>query len=126
MIRNRVIRLLQLREEGLPTDRVAFEAGLEATPEVNAAIDAMLLLSPECLRVGKKWVLRGSTRSSKILAEIRKYSDASGKRIFRLSAALAKLSPSEHPTAEELESLLGVAGGEFELLPNAMIKRVSS
>ncbi|MBT2989941.1 MAG: hypothetical protein KME65_13385 [Candidatus Thiodiazotropha sp. (ex Ctena orbiculata)] len=125
MIRNHLLQRLQMSDEGLSTDKLATEAGLEAVPEVNAAIDAVLLLSPECRREGNRWVLKGSTRGSKILAEIRKYSDASGKRIFRLSAALAKLPPNEHPTAEELESLLGVAGGEYELLPNAMIKRVS-
>jgi hypothetical protein len=62
-------------------------------------------------------------RAAQLLAAIENYADTSGRKIFRLAAALSSLPASEYPTEEELQNILASSNGRFALLPNAMIKR---
>ncbi|MEQ9078262.1 MAG: hypothetical protein RLP09_30625 [Sandaracinaceae bacterium] len=114
----------------LSSDRaVRTDELLEATPlarsaENVAVVEALLLLSPEAERRETGWALAGRRREDRLLRAIREYADGSGKRIFRLSAALEGFPTHELPTADELSDLL--PGDEFKLLPNGMIKRVKN
>jgi hypothetical protein len=88
-----------------------------------AAVEAVLVLSPETQRVEARWRVGLKGKSSRILAAIEAYSSSTGKKIFRASSALGSLATDEHPTAEELREILGSSGGRFSLLPNEMIRR---
>ena len=113
-----------MHADGASTAALVAKLGKTKTQQEYAYVEACLHLSPEVTQHGELWVARSGNRKSRVLAEIRRYADASGKRIFRVSSALSSLPPQEHPTAEDLKSVLAGSNGEFELLPNAMIKKV--
>jgi hypothetical protein len=125
VMRDSLLRGLGRTKAGETIRRLAESQGLGTAPEDLAVFDAFLLLSPECRKERDRWLARGTSRASRILAEVRSYADASGKRIFRLSSALRSIEAHEHPTGEELEQIFRDGGEEFKLLPNAMVKRVS-
>lgn len=104
------------------TDELLEATALAPTAERAAAVEALLLLSPEVERREAGWALGGRRREDRLLRAIRAYADGTAKRIFRLSAALDGFPTHELPTGEELSDLL--PSDEFKLLPNGMIKRV--
>lgn len=123
-LRDALFRCLASSSEGCSTRRIAQALELDKTAEGIATVEAFLMLSPECYQEGSQWRVRSTNRRARILSELQRYADSSGRRIFRLSAALSHVEAHEHPTEEELSATL--EGSEFELLPNAMIKRVSN
>ena len=122
-IREAILRCLASSPEGCSVQRVAKDLELDRSGEGLATVEAFLLLSPECYQEGDHWRVRSTNRRARLLSELQRYADSSGRRIFRLSTALGDVAPHEHPTEDELAGIL--EGSEFELLPNAMIKRVS-
>jgi hypothetical protein len=125
MIRDELLRRICTIPEGVPPSGLQDRTGLNSDSEDCALIEALLLLSPEVRYEGGVWRPVSGNRAFRVLAEIRRYSAATGKRIFRLSSALAELPPQEHPTEEELKVILAATEPEFELLPNAMVKRIN-
>lgn len=93
------------------------------SPESTAAAELLLQYSPDVVLDDGKWKIAQASRSATILAEIKNYATSSGRKIFRLSSALARIPAHEHPNEDELKQALDLSSGEFELLPNAMIKR---
>jgi len=98
---------------------------LPHTTEVQAAVEILLTLSPEVSALQDGWVISADSRERKVIGALRAYAEAHpGKRIFRASAALGDLPPEDQMTDEQLKTTLARTG-EFQLLPNAMIKRES-
>jgi hypothetical protein len=123
MLHERLLSALAATPGGLTTGAIAERVDVQATPNGLAAMEATLLLSPEVSREGDRWKLMVKGRAAQLLAAIENYADTSGRRIFRLAAALSSLPTSEFPTEEELRDVLASSSGRFALLPNAMIKR---
>jgi hypothetical protein len=123
MFHDRLLSALTSAPGGLTTVVLAERAEVPTTPYSLAAMEATLLLSPEVSREGDRWKLMVKGRAAQLLAAIENYADTSGRKIFRLAAALSSLPASEYPTEEELQNILASSNGRFALLPNAMIKR---
>lgn len=123
MLHERLLSALSATPGGLPTGTIAELVDVQATPNSLAAMEATLFLLPEVSREGDRWKLMVKGRAAQLLVAIENYADTSGKKIFRLAAALSSLSASEFPTEEELRHVLAFSNGRFALLPNAMIKR---
>jgi hypothetical protein len=124
VLHEHVLSVLSSAPGGLTTVAIAQRLELQATSDSFAAIEAALLLSPEVSREGNRWKLIVKGRAAQLLAAIENYADASGKRIFRLTAALSSFPASEFPTEPELREVLASSNGRFDLLPNAMIRRI--
>lgn len=124
MMHDEIVGYVSANLTGVPLGAVQQCVGRTACTEDRAIVEAMLLLSPEINYHKGVWSPIHVNRTSRILTEIRRYADASGKKIFRISAALATIPPHEHPTEDELNAILATATSEFELLPNAMLKRI--
>lgn len=124
MIRDTLLSALRGSSQGLPSTALAEQVDTICQPERVAAIEAILLLSPEVRRDDGRWKLSSESRTMRILSAIDAYADTSGRRIFRVSSALANLPPSEHPTEAELTTVINSSGGRYQLMPNAMIKRI--
>jgi hypothetical protein len=123
MIRDRLLTILNDTPSGCSATTLAEQSGVGTEPESVAAVEFLCLFSPELVSDGSRWKLATSSSSGKILAAIENYATSSGKKIFRLSAALQGLPAHEHPTEDELAQALSASHGRFQLLPNAMIKR---
>ena len=123
MIREDIIARVNAAADGLSKEDLRDCIGLNSGPEELAVVEALLLLSPDVSQHGGLWRPVSGNRTVRILAEIKRYSNATGKRIFRVASALASLPAHEHPTEEELRTILETTNAEFELLPNAMLKR---
>jgi hypothetical protein len=122
MIRDAI--LTGLAETGGATiSRLLQHADVAADTESAAAMEMLLCYSSEVVFDAGKWKLAQTGRSASILAEIENYSVSTGRKIFRLSSALARLPAHEHPNEDELKQALGISHAKYELLPNAMIKR---
>jgi len=100
----------------------AFET---VTPESAAGCQLICMYSKEISQVDGKWQVIQKDRVSAILTELSNYCETSGKKIFRVSAALARLAVHEHPTEDELARAVDLSNGKFSLLPNSMVKRNS-
>lgn len=122
MIRDTIIAHLS-ETDGASVGSLLQSAGLPAEAESLAAVELLLHYSSDVVLDGDKWKVAQAGRSATILAAIRNYASSSGRKIFRLSSALAQIPAHEHPNEEELKAALDLSHGEFELLPNAMIKR---
>lgn len=125
MIRDRLLATLNDTPSGCSATLLAEQSGIGADAESIAAVELLCLFSPELVSEGNRWKLASSSRSSKILAAIENYATSTGKKIFRLSAALQAIPAHEHPTEDELAQALSASHGRFQLLPNAMIKRTT-
>jgi hypothetical protein len=123
MLHDRLLSALTSAPGGLTTGVLAERIDLQVTPDSLAAMEATLLLSSEVSRECDRWKLMVKGRAAQLLAAIENYADTSGKKIFRLAAALSSLPTSEYPTQEELQTILASSNSRFALLPNAMIKR---
>jgi len=123
MLHDRLISALGQVPGGLTTTAIAERVESAMDPLNLAAVEATLLLSHEVSREGDRWKLVVKGRSAQILAAIESYADSSGRKIFRLAAALSSLPAQDHPTEEELREVLESSNGRFTLLPNAMIRR---
>jgi hypothetical protein len=123
MIRDRVLKELQVSPMGLDLPSLLSKVGIDAVSSASSAVESILVLSSEVYLAESKWRIGSKSKSSRILSAIEVYTGSTGKKIFRVSAALSSLSADEHPTADELREILGSTGGRFTLLPNAMIKR---
>jgi hypothetical protein len=123
MLHGRLISALGQAPGGLTTTAIAERVDGPMDPLNLAAVEATLLLSPEVIREGDRWKLLVKGRSAQILAAIESCADSSGRKIFRLAAALSGLPAHDHPTEEELRAALESSNGRFALLPNAMIRR---
>jgi hypothetical protein len=122
MIRDTLIAHLS-ETEGASVASLLQTAGLPAEAESLAAVELLLRYSSDAVLDGDKWKVAQAGKSAMILASIRNYVASSGRKIFRLSSALAQIPAHDHPNEEELKAALDSSNGEFELLPNAMIKR---
>ena len=117
-----------LAEAGAPMGTPEIVSALGAVPsvETNAVVEILATLSDSVRAQGMGWVHSASTPLRRVLTALRAYSEANPhKSIFRAAAALGELPADEQPTEDQLRDLLSSAA-EFKLLPNAMIKRVTS
>ncbi|MDM4018185.1 hypothetical protein [Roseiconus lacunae] len=122
MIRDKLLsRLTEL--DGASVTGLLQGSDVAIGPESTAAAELLLQYSSDVVLDDGKWKIAQAGRSATILAAIKNYATSSGRKIFRLSSALAKIPPHEHPNEDELRQALDHSHGEFELLPNAMIKR---
>lgn len=122
MIREKLIACLS-ETDGASAGSLLQSAGMSSDPESLSAAELLLHYSSDVVLDGGKWKVAQAGKSATILAAIRNFASSSGRKIFRLSSALAQIPPHEHPNEEELKAALDLSHGEFELLPNAMIKR---
>jgi hypothetical protein len=125
MKRDQILSKLEGATTGFTTSELVDQLGINNIPETQCAVEVLLLFSPEVHKDGQKWKFRKKGQKNKILAAIESYADLSGKKIFRLSAALSNLPAHEHPTEDQLIKILERSNGRFQLLRNAMIKRIS-
>ena len=123
MVRDQLIQAVVLSKAPVTTVALAALTGRPASAEAFAAVDLLLMLSPEVSAFSDGWVASVDTRDHRILSALRSYAETHpNKRIFRVSAALEHLPPENQVTEQQLQDLLSRTG-EFQLLPNAMIKR---
>jgi len=125
MMRERLLKELQTSPTGLDLASLLSRLKIDGGTSACAAVEAVLLLSPEVYLSESRWRMGSKGKAGRILSAIEAYAGSTGKRIFRASAALSALSLDEHPTADELRGVLDSSGGRFTLLPNDMIKRNS-
>lgn len=123
MLRNQLLEILGHEIAGLTVSALGEKLGRLSSYPTQAVIETLLMFSPEVEYGDERWRLVRKSRTARILAVIESYADSTGKKIFRLSAALSSLPAHEHPTEEELQSALDASHGRFQLLANAMIKR---
>jgi hypothetical protein len=123
VLRDQIIAILTQEQAELSTSKLCEKLGHPCSAEDFEVVEALLMFSPEIQKAGGSWKLVKKGRTARILTAIENYADATGRKIFRLSAALADLPPHEHPTEEELRHALEASHGRFQILPNAMIKR---
>lgn len=122
MIRDKILSKLA-ETDGASIGGLLRSADIPVNAETSAAAELMLHYSHDVVLDGGKWKVAEAGRSATILAEIKNYSVLSGRKIFRLSSALAKLPLHDRPNEVELKQALELSHGEYELLPNEMIKR---
>lgn len=122
MIRDKLVSCLT-ESDGASTAALIRRAEGRENVEMIAAAELLLHYSPDIVFDDGEWKVAQAGKSAKIMAAIRNYGTSTGRRIFRLSAALAQIPAHEHPNEEELKAALNLSHGEYELLPNAMIKR---
>jgi len=122
MIRDKLLSRLA-ETSGISIAGVLQGSDIAVNAETTAAAELLLQYSPDVVFDDGKWKVAQAGRSATIFAAIHNYSVSSGRRIFRLSSALAQIPPHEHPNEDELKQALDLSHGEYELLPNAMIKR---
>lgn len=116
--------LSQLAElDGASIGRLLQGSDIAISTETMAAAELLVQYSSEVVLDDGKWKIAQAGKSATILAAINNYATSSGRKIFRLSSALTQIPPHEHPNEDELKQALDLSHGEFELLPNAMIKR---
>jgi hypothetical protein len=123
MIRDRVLGFLADTQGGASASEIAEECGFRTDAETAAAFELLCHYAPELIKENDRWKVAKAGRSSQILAAIESYALSSGKKIFRLSTALASIPAHEHPAEEELKQALEMSHGRFQLLANAMIKK---
>ena len=125
MIRDKLLDRLSLAQ-GTETTKSLTESCCDAvTPESLAAVELLCRFTTEVSPMEGGWSVGKKNKTGKVLAMIENYSITTGKKIFRLTAALQELPPHEHPTQDEIEKVIDLSNGKFKLLPNAMIKRNS-
>ncbi|QDU37646.1 hypothetical protein Mal4_19610 [Maioricimonas rarisocia] len=122
MIRESVMAHLSTTETST-VDGLLESCGLERTPESASALELLCFYTPELRLEGRRWKLARQSKASAILTAIDNYAISTGKKIFRASAALAHLPVEEQPTDDELENALRASHGQYQLLPNVMIKK---
>jgi hypothetical protein len=122
MIREKIIACLS-ESDGASTQSLLDCAELANDADSSAVVELILHYSSEVVFDDGRWKVSHSGKSAKILAAISNYATSSGRKIFRLSSALAQFPPHEHPNEHELNAALDLSHGEYELLPNAMIRR---
>lgn len=122
MIRQALLSRLEVVDGDTISGLLHF-SGLSVDAESSAAAELLLQYSSEVVFEDGKWRVAQAGKSSTILAAIKNYGVSSGRKIFRLSSALAQIPAHEHPNEDELKAALDLSHGEYELLPNAMIKR---
>lgn len=123
MIRDQLIAKLETNPKGLTTSALAQQLDLPYGPDTLCALEALLTFCGEVGLEGHKWKVIKRGRKNKILNAIESYANSSGKKIFKLSAALSGLPINEYPTEDELREMFDASNGQFQLLRNAMIKR---
>lgn len=123
MIHDQLIAKLEKNPKGLSTSALAEQLDLPSGSETLCALEAILTFCSEVGLEDQKWKIIKSGRKNKILNAIESYANFSGKKIFRLSAALSGLPINDYPTEEELREMFDAMNGQFQLLRNAMIKR---
>lgn len=123
MIRDNLITVLSKNPGGLRTKSLVAQADFPWDVEKLYVAEALLWMSPELKNENGTWKLARESKQSRIISKIDTYSQATGKKIFRLATALESLPVQEHPTETELKQILE-ADGRYQLLANAMIKRV--
>ena len=122
-MRDRVLGLLRSEQLGMPLGLVLSRLRIDPYSFEASVVEALLLVSPEVRRIDGTWRAMGVPRRERIVAAVTLYSDTTGKRLFRASAALDGIPVADQPTGEELAEILRSTDGQFTLLPNAMIKR---
>lgn len=123
MIHDKIKAVLARYPNGMSSASLCRETLSSATPQDVAVIEIICMLSQDFTSDGCHWRLAGRNRTGALVAMLENYATQTGKRLFRLSAALSGLPPHEYPTDDELRQALELAQGRYELLPNAMIKK---
>ncbi len=118
--------ILSSRPNGASSREIAEAAALSPNAEHIAIVEAHLLVGQDFSRHGDQWFSAGDQKMQRVLTALSDYADASGKRVFRLSAALGKLPLAYQPTEDELGHKLADPGAPFKLLPNSMVKKAGS
>lgn len=125
MIRDNLLQKVAVSRDPVSTAALAASTGLDFSSETLAAVDVLLALSLEVNQYLDGWVMSVDTRDRRILNALHDHvTSYPEKKIFRVVAALGNLSAEDQMTEQQLQALLSRTG-EFELLPNAMIKRGS-
>ena len=123
MTRDRVLEVLHQVPSGASLAHILSELQINGHCEAGSAVEALLFLSPEIRLIDGRWRLIEVARRERILAAVEAYASTTGKKLFRVAAALDGLSLKDQPTIEELKGVLASSGDRYSLLPNAMIKR---
>lgn len=123
MIRDDILSRLA-EAGGASTGSLLKHIDVPVDAESAAAVEMLACYSSEVVFDDGKWKLAQTGRSATILAEIENYSVSTGRKIFRLSSALERIPAHEHPNEDELKQALDLSHGKYELLANAMIKRI--
>ena len=123
MIRDQLLSTLETSSTGMTTSALAQQLDLPSEPDTLCALETLLTFCGEVGLEGHKWKIVKRGRKTKIITAIESYANSTGKKIFKLSAALSGLSINEYPTEDELTEMFDATNGQFQLLRNAMIKR---
>lgn len=123
MIRDRLLFELQAAPSGMSLPSLLSTMKIDSGAPNSAAVEAILLLSPDIYFAESRWRASLKGKAARILGAIEGYASSTGKKVFRASSALSSLAVDEHPTADELRDVLDSCGGRFTLLPNEMIRR---
>ena len=122
MIYQRIRQQLDASATGMVGRELCEKSGLPTTAESIAAVEIFCDLSPAISFEDGHWRTSASTKTKAVLAALLNHAQTTGKSIFRASSALAGLPVEQQPTEDELASIVEMAHGHFQLLPNNMIK----
>lgn len=123
MIHEKFRAILAKHPNGMSSASLCREVLSSAAPQDVAATEIICILSQDFISDGCNWRLVGQNRAGVLVARLDNYATQTGKKLFRLSAALSGLPPHEYPTDDELRQALELAQGRYEWLPNAIIKK---
>jgi hypothetical protein len=123
MNRDRLLVAFSDSPGGLPISSLGGLCDLGKDAESLAALELLCHYTPELDLESGKWKVVGIGRGAQILAAIENYAVSTGKKIFRLAAALSAIPAHEHPTEAELTQALEMSHGRYQLMPNAMIRK---
>ena len=125
MTQDRLLQYLSVATGPVETLDLAAALGFDPTPEDRGVVEVIATLCPGVRWLGGGWVASTDTPGRRVTSALKSYSDANpSKRIFRLSAAIGHLPAQDQMTEDQLRATLSQSS-DFQLLPNAMIKRVS-
>ena len=124
ILHEKIRNILSSRSESASSRDIAQAVGLSMQPETIAAVEAHLLYDRHCRREDRKWRGGSDPKMQRVLQALSAYYKTSGKKIFRLSAALKDLPMAFQPTEDELKNILSSSDAGFKLFPNAMVKKV--
>lgn len=108
--------------QGIPRASLPERVTGQPDPELQGAIETLLLLRGGYVLDGDRWTGDTASGGGRVMEMLDRYVAAKGASVFRLSEALKDLDPSEQLTADQLHELLSRERSRFRLLPNGMVR----
>ena len=108
--------------QGIPRASLPERVVGQADPDLQGAIETLLLLKGGYSLEGDRWIGDTTSTGGRVMEMLDRYVATKGAAVFRLSEALKDLDPSEQLTIDQMQKLLAREHSRFRLLPNGMVR----